>query len=65
MSDIRKKLIAAAVKNLKAFGYPKVDEFNIFTDQIYKAFFRSMLEENLGNGATIDNEINQLLKDVS
>ena len=65
MNDIRKKLIAAGVKNLKQFGYPKVDEFNLLTDQIYKAFFRSMLEDNLGNGAAIDAEINHLLKETA
>lgn len=62
---MRNKLIDAAVKNLKEFGYPRVNRENIFTDDIYSAFFRTMLEENLGIRADIDDAINELLKEIS
>ena len=58
----RDKIVAAGVRNLKEFGYPEVTEKNILTDQIYKAFFKSMLEDNLGKGA--DKEIKALLKEL-
>jgi len=43
-------LISAGVKNLKEFGYPDVNADNILTDAIYKAFFLSMLKDNIGKG---------------
>lgn len=64
MNPIRQKLIKAGVKNLREFGYPSCDEANILTDEIYKRFFESMLEENLGHSAAVDVEINQLLKET-
>lgn len=60
--NIRAKLIAAGVRNLREYGYPKCDESNILTDKIYSAFFRSMLEDNKGKGA--DKEIDALLKEL-
>lgn len=42
---MRDKLIAAGVRNLKQYGYPKVDKDKILTDMIYSAFFRGMLED--------------------
>lgn len=60
--DIRAKLIAAGVKNLKEFGYPNVDTSNILTDEIYKRFFISMLKDNLGQG--VDKQINELLSEL-
>ncbi|HQR98132.1 MULTISPECIES: hypothetical protein [unclassified Polaromonas] len=65
MNDYRNKLIKNGVKNLKTFGYPEVNEINILTDLIYKAFFRSMLEDNLGSSAGIDEAINELLKETA
>jgi hypothetical protein len=66
MSEIRKKLIAAGVKNLKAFGYPEVNADSILTDAIYKAFFHSMLEDNQGKGgAQADAAITELLKETA
>lgn len=59
MSKIEDHLIKAGVKNLREFGYPDCDESNILTDQIYSSFFRSMLEDNKGQG--LDTEINTLL----
>lgn len=58
----RDKLIVAGVHNLKEFGYPEVTEKNILTDQIYKAFFKSVLEDNLSKGA--DKEIKAPLKEL-
>ncbi len=58
---IRSKLISAGVKNLREFGYPSCDDKNILTDQIFKAFFVSMLRDNLGKG--YDAEIKSLLKE--
>lgn len=56
---IQAKLVDAGVKNLREYGYPNVDAKNIMTDQIYSAFFKSMLQDNLGKG--VDAEINDLL----
>ena len=58
---IKAKLKQAGVKNLKEFGYPEVTTSNITTDMIYKAFFLSMLKDNLGKG--FDKEINELIKE--
>ena len=60
-TNIKTKLIAAGVKNLKAFGYPKCDKKNILTDSLYKAFFASLLKDNKGNGSDIDQAIDELL----
>lgn len=60
--SIESKLIKAGVQNLREFGYPECDEKNILTDQIYAAFFRSMLEENKGKaGKAVDAAIESLL----
>jgi len=61
MPKIESKLIAAGVKNLKEFGYPKCDSENILTDRIYKQFFISMLEDNKGKSKEIDAAIESLL----
>jgi hypothetical protein len=66
LNDIRAKLIAAGVKNLKTFGYPEVTSENLLTDPIYRAFFNSMLNDNLGQaGEVVDQEIRQLLKETA
>lgn len=59
---MRYKIIEAGVRNLKEFGYPNASKDNILTDPIYSAFFKSMLEDNLGKGA--DEAINQLLSEI-
>lgn len=61
---VRQKLIAAGVKNLHVYGYPYCTKENILTDQIYKAFFRSMLEDNKGHSAGADVVIDALLKET-
>jgi hypothetical protein len=62
--QIREHLLKAGVKNLKEFGYTEVTTETILTDEVYKMFFKSMLEENLGNGKQVDEVINQLLSEV-
>ena len=62
--QIREHLLKAGVKNLKEFGYPEVTTKTILTDEVYKIFFKSMLEDNLGNGNQVDEVINQLLSEV-
>lgn len=63
--QIREHLLKAGVKNLKDFGYSEVTTETILTDEVYKEFFKSMLEENLGNGKQIDEVINQFLLEVA
>jgi hypothetical protein len=63
--QIREHLLKAGVKNLKEFGYPEVTTETILTDEVYKMFFKSMLEDNLGNGKQVDEVINQLLLEVA
>lgn len=59
---MEEKLIAAGVKNLHAYGYPDCNKANIVTDEIYRAFFASMLESNKGKaGAAVDKAIDNLL----
>jgi hypothetical protein len=59
--QIEEHLLKAGVKNLKEFGYHEVNTENILTDLIYADFFKSMLEENKGNGKQIDEVIENLL----
>lgn len=61
MIKYQSMLIDAAVKNLKEFGYPKCNSKNIFTDAIYRAFFVSMLKDNLGHSGEVDEAINSLI----
>ena len=62
---IREHLLNAGVKNLNDFGYPKINTENIMTDIVYGGFFKSMLEDNKGNGSQIDEVINELLAELS
>ena len=64
--QIRQYLINSGVSNLKKFGYPKVNNENILTDEVYKMFFKSMLQENLGKVAdkNVDEVINQILSEL-
>ncbi len=63
--EIKAKLIAAGVKNLIIFGYPEVNHENILTDEVYKAFFESMLNDNLGQaGKKVDDVIVELLNEI-
>ena len=58
----RHVLIQSGIRNLKEFGYPDVTAENILTDRIYKKFFASMLEDNLGKG--YDDAIKELTKEI-
>ena len=58
---MRSKLIAAGVRNLKEFGYPKCDEKNILTDYLYASFFIKMLVDNKGHGVELDRAIEGLI----
>ena len=62
--NIKQKIIANGVKNLRAFGYPKVTEENILTDKIYSAFFESLLNDNFGNGEEIDKALREIQADI-
>ena len=62
--NMREKLIANGVENLKEFGYPDCNETNILTVSIFKAFFENMLQENLGQNPQIDTEIHKLLSEA-
>jgi hypothetical protein len=63
--QIREHILESGVKNLKEFGYPEITSETILTDEVYKLFFKSMLEDNLGNGNQFDEVINQLLSEVA
>ena len=63
--QIREHLLKSGVKNLKEFGYPEVTTETILTDEVYKEFFKSMLEDNKGNGKQVDEVIDQLLSEVA
>lgn len=62
--EIKSKLILAGIKNLNEFGYEQVNAKNILTDDIYSQFFLSMLNDNLGNGKSIDEAINELRSEI-
>ncbi len=64
MGVIRDKLIEAGVENLHQYGYPKCDAQNILTDEIYSAFFDSMLRDNIGYGEQIDIAIKGLREEI-
>lgn len=61
VSMIKKRLISAGVKNLHDYGYPNCNVENITQDEIYKAFFVSMLKQNKGVRRDIDEAINELI----
>ena len=64
--NIRDKLIAAGVKNLREFGYPSCDDKNILTDMVFSRFFVSMLKDNKGQaGAEVDSVIDVLLEEIN
>lgn len=62
--SMRKTIIEDCVNKLRDFGYVDVDTKNIFTDTLYKRFFKSILEQNLGKDGFIDCAIQDLLKDI-
>lgn len=62
--EIKTHLLNAGVKNLKEFGYPEVNSENILTDDVYSEFFKNMLNENKGHSQSIDDVINELIKEI-
>jgi len=62
--QIKQHLLNSGIRNLKEFGYPDCNTENILTDMVYKEFFKSMLNENLGVSTQVDDVINDLLKTV-
>lgn len=64
VKSVRDHLIKAGVKNLKEYGYPDVSTSNILVDEIYVAFFRSMLNDNLGFRADVDRAVRELLSET-
>lgn len=64
VKSVRDHLIEAGVKNLKEYGYPDVSTSNILVDEIYVAFFRSMLNDNLGFRADVDRAVRELLSET-
>jgi len=63
--QIREQLLKAGAKNLRDFGYPDVTEKNIMDSMITRAFFDSMLDENLGKNPQIDPVILQLKEEIN
>lgn len=63
--EIKENILNTGVNNLKNFGYPQVTNETILTDEVYKAFFKSMLEKNLGYTEQLDEVINELLTQVT
>ncbi len=62
-ATVREMLIKRGVINLREFGYPQCNAKNILTDMLYKKFFESMLNENLGQG--YDKQIQSLLDELA
>lgn len=62
--QIREKLITNGVRNLKEFGYPKVNKENIFTDLVYSQFFKRMLEQSKGNRDDFDVVIDEIISEI-
>jgi hypothetical protein len=63
-SQMRDKLIANGIRNMKEFGYPHVGQDNILTDEIYREFFKTMLESSKGYGTQTDRVIDGLLESI-
>lgn len=64
---MKNEIIENGVKNLKEFGYPNVNSENIFTDEIYRAFFKSMLKDSMDmtTNKTILNVLKELLSKIN
>lgn len=54
MNKTQTAIVQAGVRNLKEFGYEHVNDKNIFTDEVYAEFFRSMIKDNMGLGVDDD-----------
>ena len=58
------KLIHAGARNLREYGYPDASADNILTVPVFAAFFRSMLESNLGHGDEADRITRDLIAEI-
>lgn len=68
VTTLKDRFLASGVRSLKDFGYENVSAGNILTDEIYKAFFKSLLVEALRETPTNSKAaevIRGLLKEVS
>lgn len=63
-TEIRKRIMDAGVKNLKEFGYQDVTRENLMSDYVYRKFFRSMLEDNIGKVRAADPVIRELMSEA-
>ena len=67
MSEAKKtmkdSILKNGVDNLQEFGYPNVTTETIITDSVYREFFRPMLNDNLGQGNELSDEVIQELLD--
>lgn len=57
-------LIKNAVASLQRFGYPNVNKENIFTDKVFSAMFKNMLEDAKGMDKRLDTIIDELLSQL-
>lgn len=64
-SKMKKHILEAGVMNLKIFGYSNATTENILTDEIYKEFFKEMLNSNRGESPDSDAVIDELLTQIS
>lgn len=62
---MKETLIRDGVDRLREFGYPDVNEENIFTDKVYAAFFKQMLNQVKGIHRVSDEAIEELLKQLT
>ena len=61
---MREELLRAGVANLREFGFPRATQDNILTDEVYKAFFLCMLQDNKGKVPQADPVIDELISEI-
>lgn len=61
---IREKLINDAIRDLRRWMFPLVNEKSIFTDVTYSHFFELILEKQKGLNKDVDLAIDELLYEV-
>lgn len=64
IAQLKQEIINQSVENLKEFGYPSVNNENIFTDKLYKSFFMKMLNHSYGINDVLDFIIKSIYKDL-
>lgn len=63
--EIKERIISRAVANLHEFGYPYATTDNIITDEVYRLFFKRMLEDTPRTSTVVDAIVDELLKEVT